>query len=198
MITSSYMTKHIQHVCQVANFELRRISSIRRYLTVEATKTLVTSCVLSRLDYCNSLLMGSDKCVIQPLQQVQNYAARLIYGASRRQPTTPLLRSLHWLPIAERIQFKVCCICFNSITGSAPPYLSELLPKYTNLPKLRSFSDKRKLKENDYHRKSHGYRSLQVFGPKCFNNLPIAIRQSDSIHSFKAQLKTHLFQSHYY
>ena len=49
------MKQHVINICQTAYYELKRISSIRRYLTEDAGKQLVTSCVLSRLDYCNSL-----------------------------------------------------------------------------------------------------------------------------------------------
>jgi len=191
------MKTHIKAVCQLAHYELRRISSIRRFLTQEATKTLVTSCILSRLDYCNSLLMGTDKATIMPMQQIQNYAARLIFGASRRQPTTPFLRSLHWLPVSERIKFKVCCVCFNTLTGTAPPYLSELLPKYSNLAKLRSASDSKQLQEFNYKRKAHGFRSLKVHGPHLWNKLPYNIRHAEDLPSFKAMLKTHLFSQHF-
>ncbi|WP_419602586.1 hypothetical protein, partial [Thiolapillus sp.] len=71
------MKKHVIKICQTAYFELKRISSIRRFLTEDATQTLVTSYILSRLDYCNCLLMGAPNSVIQPLQKVQNFAARL-------------------------------------------------------------------------------------------------------------------------
>ena len=58
------MKQHVIKICQTAYYELKRISSIRRYLTEDAEKQLVTSCVLSGLDYCNSLLMGTPNCVI--------------------------------------------------------------------------------------------------------------------------------------
>ena len=58
-------------ICQTAYFELKRISSVRRFLTEDASKTLVTSYILSRLDYCNCLLMGTANSVIQPLQKFQ-------------------------------------------------------------------------------------------------------------------------------
>ena len=70
--------EHIIKICQTAYFELKRISSIHRFLTEDAAKTLVTSCILSRLDYCNCLLMGTRNSVIQPLQKIQNFAARLV------------------------------------------------------------------------------------------------------------------------
>ena len=141
--------------------------------------------------------MGCDKIVTEPLQRVQNSASRLILGVPRRHPTTPLLRSLHWLPISERIKFKVCCICYNSITKTAPTYLSDILPPYSNLGKLRSATDSRKLKKISYNRKSHGYRSIQVYGPTCFNELPQEIRHAKNIKAFKTQLKTHLFDKYF-
>ena len=111
-------------ICQPAYYELKRVSYIRRYPTEDAAKQLVTSCVLSRLDYCNSLLMGTPNSVIQPMQKVQNTAARLILKAPRHRNCTPLLQQLHWLPISERIIYKTACMCYNAITGSAPSYPS--------------------------------------------------------------------------
>ena len=102
------MKKHIIKICQTAYFELKRISSIRRFLTEDATKTLVTSYILSRLDYCNCLLMGTPNSVIQPLQKIQNFAARLVLLAPRHHHATPLLEKLHWLPISEHIKSLVC------------------------------------------------------------------------------------------
>ena len=72
------MNNNVIKISQTAYFELKRISSIRRFLTEDATKTLVTSYVLSRLDYGNCLLMGTPNSVIQPLQKTQNFAARLV------------------------------------------------------------------------------------------------------------------------
>ena len=92
--------------------------------TEDATKTLVTSYILSRLDYCNCLLMGTPNSVIQPLQKIQNFAARLVLLAPRHHHATPLLEKLHWLPISERIKYKVACMCFSAINGSGPAYLS--------------------------------------------------------------------------
>ena len=83
--------KNVIKVCQTAYFELKRISSIRRFLTEDAAKTLVTSYILSRLDYCNCLLMGTPNSVIQPLQKIQNFAARLVLLAPRHQHSAPLL-----------------------------------------------------------------------------------------------------------
>ena len=75
--------KQVIKICQTAYFELKSISSIRRFLIEDATNTLVTSYILSRIDYCDCLLMGTPNSVIQPLQKIQNFAARLILLAPR-------------------------------------------------------------------------------------------------------------------
>ena len=103
--------QHIIKMCKVAYIEIRRISSIHQYFTEVATKTLVNSCILSRLDYCSSLLAGYSQTVIKPLQQVQNSAAKLILKSHRAEHAKPLLKQLHWFPIEQRIKYKIACLC---------------------------------------------------------------------------------------
>ena len=89
--------------------------------------------------------MGTPNSVIQPLQKIQNFAARLVLLAPRHHHSTPLLEKLHWLPISERIKYKVACMCFSAISGSGPAYLTELLHVCTPSRTLRSSSDTRML-----------------------------------------------------
>ena len=91
------MKQHIIKMCKAAYIEIRRINSIHQHLTEDATKTLVNSCILSRLDYCNSLLAGYPQTVIKPLQQVQKAAAKLNLKSHRAEHAKPLLKQLHWL-----------------------------------------------------------------------------------------------------
>ena len=132
--------------------------------------TLVTSCILSRLDYCNCLLMGTPNSVIQPLQKIQNFAARLVLLASRHYHSTLLLEKLHWLPFSERIKYNVACTCFIAINGSGPAYLSELLHVYTPSCTLRSSFDTLMLKIQQYKRKTHGFRTFSCFRPYIWNS----------------------------
>ena len=90
---------------ELLTFELRRICSIRHYLSVQATETLVSTLVLSRLDYCNFLLSG---CLVNRLQKCKNNTARLILQAPKTHHITPHLCTLHWLPIDARIKYKMC------------------------------------------------------------------------------------------
>ena len=124
------LSDQVTKVCQRAYLELRKIGHIRHYLTLHATKTLVSSLVLSHLDYCNILLAGLPRKQTDKLQRVQNCAARLVYKISKQSHVTPLLIKLHWLPISERIEYKIAMICNNIYCNSAPHYLSELLHLY--------------------------------------------------------------------
>ena len=124
------MKKHVIKICQTAYFELKRLSLISRFLTEDAAKTLVISYILSRLDYCNCLLMGTHNSVTHPLQKIHNFAARLVLLASRRHHSTPLLEKNALVSLLERIKYKVACMCLSVINGSSPAYLSELLHVY--------------------------------------------------------------------
>ena len=93
------MNAHVSNIARTCYFELRRLASIRRFLTSTATATLVSAFVLSRIDYCNSLLFGSTHDVTSHLQQIQNYAARLILRLPMSSCITIHLKSLHWLPV---------------------------------------------------------------------------------------------------
>ena len=125
------MKEHTNFICKTAFLEIQRISTIRHYLTDGATKTLVASLVLSRIDYCNSLLAGLPQSLVGKLQRVQNSAARLAVCALPHVYITPILRHLHWLPVRARISYKTACLCFNAITSSTPAYLSDLLHLYS-------------------------------------------------------------------
>ena len=120
------MDQHVNFLCRSVFLELCRTGHLRRHLTVDATKKLVSSFVLSRLDYCNSLLAGLPENRLDRLQRVQNNAARLVLGRRGRDHAKPLLRSLHWLPVRARIEYKISTLCYRSRDSSAPAYFSDL------------------------------------------------------------------------
>ena len=88
------LKEQVNKLCQLAYLEIRRFGSIRQYLSVQATKTLVSSLVLSRIDYCSALLAGSPKVLLDKIQRVINCSARLIYKASKSAHMTLLLFDL--------------------------------------------------------------------------------------------------------
>ena len=188
---------HITKTCQAAYIQIKLISSIRHFLTQDATKTLVSALVLSRLDYCNSLLSGCPKSLLKPLQQVQNSAAKLIFKARKSQHCTPLFIELHWLPIEQRIKYKSACLCFQIISETAPAYLTDLFEVYTPSRSLRSATDTRMFRVPKYNKKTCGYRAFSRSAVQTWNSLPYALRHSPSLPAFKSQLKTHLFRQYY-
>ena len=99
------MVKHTDHIRRSAYLKIRRISSIRHLLTTKAAAQLMCSFVLSRLDYCNSLLIDINCDQMYRLQKVQNHAAKVVFGKSRHEHVRPLLKALHWLPVKDRIIF---------------------------------------------------------------------------------------------
>ncbi|KAK7092477.1 hypothetical protein V1264_008215 [Littorina saxatilis] len=188
------MKQHVVQTCKAARMEIRRIGSIRQYLTEDATKRLVCSGILSRLDNCNSLLAECPKSVTKPLQLVQNAAARLVFRTHMKQSVTPLLKQLHWLPVEQRIKYKICCIFYQIAAGTAPQYLSDLVQKNNPERVVRSASQNKFVKAPKYQRDDHGGRCLSVAADHIWNKLPLSLRLSPSLPSSKANLKTHLFR----
>ena len=189
------MDKQITATCQAANFQIRRIGRIRKYLTFDAAKTVVHAYVTSRLDNGNALLVGAHKYQKQKLQHTQHSAARLVKLTRKHDHITPVLKQLHWLPIEQRIYYKICLLAYKAQNGQAPAYLCSLLKPYSTQRSLRS-SNKSLL---DEHRTENKYDDMafENAAPKYLNNLPQDIRQASSLESFKSSLKTCLFRRYF-
>ncbi|KAK3505848.1 hypothetical protein QTP70_003920, partial [Hemibagrus guttatus] len=136
-------SSHVTNVTRSCRFLLYNIRRIRPFLSTQATQVLVQSLVISRLDYCNSLLAGLPLNAIRPLQMIQNAAAPLVFNLPKFSHTTPLLRSLHWLPVAARIRFKTLMLAYKAKNGPAPSYLKALVTSRTAPRLLRSTSTAR-------------------------------------------------------
>ena len=114
---------HIKQISKTAFFHLRNIAKIRRILSQNDAEKLVHAFVTSRLDYCNSLLAGCSKKSLKTLQLVQNAAARVLTRTRKRDHISPILASLHWLPITSRIEFKILLLTYKALNDQAPLYL---------------------------------------------------------------------------
>ena len=188
------MSAHVTKVCQAIHFRLRSIGKVRKYLDFDTATILVHSLVTSRLDYCNSLLLGVPKQTLSlnRLQMVQNHAARLITLSKRRDHVQPILKSLHWLPIAERVIFKEALLVYKCLHNLAPKYLEELLQRHVPPRPLRSSSMNRLVKP--LHRLKHTEKAFSVGGPNVWNALSLKTMEAESLSTFKANLKTELFK----
>ena len=163
-------------------------------VTNDAAQTLVNTLVTSRLDGLNALLIGVPQTTVALLQRVQNNAARVVTGTPKHDHISPILRSLHWLPVATRIKFKVLLLAYKCVHGIAPPYLQELIQPYRPSRSLRS-AEGLLLSQPRSRLASFGDRAFSRAAPRLWNSLPYTIRASDSVAIFKRRLKTHMILS---
>ncbi len=183
---------HIASVARSCRFSLFNIKKIRPYLTLYATQLLVQALVISRLDYCNSLLIGLPACAIRPLQMVQNAAARLVFTQPKRAHVTPLFVKLHWLPVSARIKHKALTLAYKATTASAPAYLKDMLMPYVPSRVLRSSNTNRLALPSTHTRRPQSKRFSAIVS-QWWNKLPVATRAGSSLLTFKKLVKTHLF-----
>jgi len=163
--TKMTLEKHIKNTCKSAFYHLRNIAKIRNTLSQEDTETLVHAFISSKLDYCNAILYGLPNYLVDKLQYVQNSAARLVTRTKRSDHITPILQDLHWLPVNQRIKYKLLLLTYKSLNNMAPKYLINLLQQYVPTRHLRS-SSKNLLVVPKSNLKSYGDRAFQSIAPK--------------------------------
>ena len=191
--SSLSLTKHISSICKSAYYQIRQLRQIRSSLDISSAIILANSLVISKLDYCNSLLNGLPKSSINRLQVVQNSLARTIYPSAKRSDhVSPLLHKLHWLPVSSRIEFKIATLIFKVLKFQQPAYMFDMIAPYIPPRSLRS-SNKNLLIVPDI-RSEMGRRSFSFAAPTIWNSLPQHIRSSDSLSVFRGLLKTFLYQ----
>ena len=160
---------HRNKLVQSCFFQLRNISKIKVMLTTRHLELLIHTLIFSCLDYCNALFTCLNCAALSLLQLVQNAAARLLTKTNCRYHVTPVIASLHWLPVKYRIDFKTLLLTYKALHGLAPPYTAEL-----PTPLLHC--------------------AFAVKVPSLWNSLPSSVRSSESLNVFKKLLKTHLYR----
>jgi hypothetical protein len=158
----------------------------------DMARTIIQAKVMSLLDYCNSLLYGLPAKEIERLQRVQNCAARVITGAGHNDHITPILRSLHWLPVKHRISYKINLLTFKAMHNNGPSYMSDLIERHRPTRSLRS-ANLSLLTEPRFRLQKFGGRAFDVGAPKLWNALPKDLRDETDLKLFKSKLKTFYF-----
>ena len=176
------MRDHVTATCRSCFFQLRQLRAIRSSLTTDAAKTLAQVFVEGRLDSCNSLLYGVSEDLLRRLQSVQNEAARFITGARTRKydHISPVLRDLHWLPLRQRIIFKIATLMHQCLNCLAPSYLATDCVAISSMPgqrQLRSAASGQ-LYIPRTKTMTFGPRSFKVSGPTIWNDLPARLKDS--------------------
>ena len=184
------LDKLIKKKCQTASFHLRNIKKIRHYLWKRTIEILIHGLVNSHLDFCNGLFIDQPQYQLNILQIIQYRAARVIYNVRFDHSAEPLLRSLHWLPVRARIQFKIITLVYKCLNQTAPVYLQSLLQYHRTSRQLRS-SNQSLLHIPKVNTKL-AERSFRVAGPKLWNTLPACLRNTSDKEKFRRDLKTNL------
>ena len=188
------MSAQVSSTSRSCYYQLKQLRPIARCMSTEALKTTVHAFISSRLDCSNVLYDGITNQLIRRLQSIQNAAARLVTRTARREHITPVLRELHWLPVVDRVRFKMATLAYRCLAGSCPPYLSEER-------KLTSSVATRRLRSSDERtccaRRSQsrfGDRSFATSAPRIWNSLPSSLRSQElSYECFRRGLKSYLF-----
>ena len=168
---------------------IRKISSVKCYLRCDQRKILVTSLVLSQLDYCNGILYNISSDTLKRMQAVQNCAAKLIYDRRKYDSGLSLLfTSLHWLRVKERVVFKILLLVHKCLYCKSPAYLNDILSLTDNFTRTGNLIT---VKTN--YVSSHG--AFSVCAPHLWNKLPLDIKFEMSTIQFKRKLKSHLFDN---
>ena len=190
------LTHHIKQLSKSAFYHLKNIARIRRFLSFATTEKLIHAFITSKIDNYNSLLFGLPKYSIDKIQYIQNAAARLVTLSRKHDHITPLLKQLHWLPVTERIKYKILLLTFKALHHQSPQYINDMITIYKPSRSLRS-SNSLLLKPPYYNLKTYGCRSFSFAAPELWNSLPLSLRSCSSVPEFKSQLKTYLFKSYF-
>ena len=191
------MSVHVTNLRKSCYYEIRKISHIRPFISEKCTIQLVVSLVLSKLDYCNCLLYGMSENNFHKLQLIQNHAARLIKKAPKRSSATDILIDLHWLPVKQRVEYKIALTVFKCLNvNDFPLYLKELITPYQPTRTLRS-GNQFLLSKPFKKLETFGKKSFHYAAPEVWNSLPLELRSCCTLSIFKKHLKTHFFKIAY-
>ena len=195
------MTSHVANITSSCYYQLRQLRSVRRSLTTDVCKLLVRSLIISRIDYCNSVLYGATSATLARLQSVLNASAKFIARRAKYDHITCYIRDdLHWLPITQRIEYKLCLQAYKCLHGLAPSYLTvyfKLLSSGSARQGLRSATQG--MLSVPPTKSKNGGRSFAVAGPSLYNGLSHELRDSRlCLDKFKSELKTFLFKRAYF
>ena len=147
-------------------------------------------------DNANSLFYGISKFILNKLQRVQNSLARIVLNRHHLDSSNGLHSLLHWLPIHHRINLKLATITFKALSSQQPSHLSSLLHPYVSRSTHTLRSSSHQLLIIPRCRTEFGKRAFSHSAPSVWNAIPVEIRSSSSLVSFKRSLKSLLFSQH--
>ena len=182
---------HMSAICSACFYHIRDLWLICRYLDLNKAKLLADALVSSHLDYCNSLLSSIADTDLTKLQRIQNQLARVVTKSPPFTRGGPLLHSLQWLPVKFRVDFKICLLTYKTLSEKQRVYLHSLLA--TPLPSRSLISNKVITLSVPRVETNAGKRSFSSYTPSVWNSLPLLVRSSTSVATFRKCFKTYVF-----
>jgi len=189
------LDRHVTNIVRSCNYHIRALRHIRSALTLDAAKSIASSIVGSRLDYCNSLLYGTTDHNLQRLQKVQNSLAHTVCSAPFTSSATELRKSLNWLPIRQHVVYKTALVTYKTLHSGSPAYLADLLCCRQPARDLRSSA--RQLLQEHTANTDFGSRAFYFAAPRVWNHLKLDTVSAATVGTFKSRLKTELFDLAY-
>ncbi|KAJ1191950.1 hypothetical protein NDU88_001263 [Pleurodeles waltl] len=186
------MTQQVNAVSSSCYNTLYMLCKIFKWIPVETRKTVTHALVSSRLDFSNALYAGTTAKLQKRMQRNQNASARLILDVPRRNHISAHLGELHWLPVLKRITFKLLTHAHKALQNTGPAYLNDRLTFHTPVRQLCSASLALVCVPR-IHRTTTGGRSFSHLATKTWNSLPLQLRQTQDLLTFRKRLKTWLF-----
>ena len=160
------------------------IGKVKKFLSSNDLRSLIQAVIISRIDNCNSLYYGIQESELNRLQCLQNSCARLIYGRRKHDHVSDIFIELHWLPVKQRVIFKILLFVFKVFVGMSPLYLETCFTvvdrdnRILLVPRVCT---------------AYGDRAFSNSAPRLWNALPDQLRKAETLNFFKAHLKHHLF-----
>ena len=189
----------VSEVCRASAYHLKAFRHIRKFLDKPAANIVACSYIASRLDYCNAVIAGVSQHNLMRLQRIQNKAAKIALDIRGTTNSSYCLKELHWLPVAQRIDYKIALTVFKTLQTNQPVYIRSMLSIHHPTRSLRS-SDNGILLNAPFCKTATAARAFSLNAPRVLNSLPMSVRDcfsvshsSTSIETFKKLLKTFLF-----
>ena len=179
----------IGDTCSSGHYKLNKLKNMRMVLDSQLKLTLVKCYVLSKIDYCNILLNQATNKQLKRLQKLVNASIRFIFNIGKATNITPYMKQAHILPVIYRVKFKSCLYVYKILHEKAPNYLRELIRRKLSLRVgLRSALDDTVVEP------CCGGRTVAAAMCNTWNTLPLNLRSTNTLETFKKNLKTHYFR----
>ena len=185
--------EHIKRLVSSCTAKLCQINRVKDSFDKETLKFIISSLVISKLFYCSSTWSNTSSTNISKLQEVQNFACRIITNTRKFDHITPALRQISWLPVKEQLLLRDSIMTYKCLNSLVPQYLSEKFSKRSSIhSRLTRNQDTLQI---PLYRTATGQRSFHYRAVNLWNGLDENIKEARSLRHFKKLLKNNLLNN---